>query len=435
MPFWSKKKSSGNTDYQRARDRADEWMSKFIRLRDADASGYGRCISCGKLVHWSEADNGHFINRGHLNTRYDEQNCNLQCRSCLTLDALILMDDLTWRPLSEVKVGDTVLGFEEFLHRKSSRRFTLTKVVHAEVVVKDVYEVELDNGDKIKTTADHKWLARRGGSTAYQWIETQDLWVDSHNLKGNHITGPFREHVYSTVCKPFRVVGQIRNEECGWLAGMIDADGHITQQVARDKRRPDRNTYGLRVGISQMEGDIAKRAKELLEKYSENRATCRQYIQDHTIYTKDGKEYRGKAPVYSYLVTGTNVEKIEFLQRVRPMKLSRLDLNKIGKVRSKYDTTVRSITYVGKMEVMDLETDCHTYIANGYAMHNCNRFDEGNNEGYRRGLVAKYGEEVVNHLYLKKHIFRKYSVFELKAIADDYKKRFNELKKIKNWKK
>ena len=62
----------------------------------------------------------------------------------------------------------------------------------------------------------------------------------------------------------------------------------------------------------------------------------------------------------------------------------------------------------------------------------CNRFDEGNNEGYRRGLIAKYGEEVVNHLYLKKHIFRKYSVFELKAIADDYKKRFNELKKQKN---
>ena len=146
MPLWSKKKSSGNTDYQRARDRADEWMSKFIRLRDADASGYGRCISCGKLVHWSEADNGHFINRGHLNTRYDEQNCNLQCRSC-------------------------------------------------------------------------------------------------------------------------------------------------------------------------------------------------------------------------------------------------------------------------------------------------NRFDEGNNEGYRRGLIAKYGEEVVNHLYLKKHIFRKYSVFELKAIADYFREKFNELKKIKNWKK
>lgn len=144
--MWNWKKKTSSTDYTKARDLADKWMSKYIRLRDADENGYGRCISCGRIVHWSEADNGHYINRGHLNTRYDEQNCNLQCR-------------------------------------------------------------------------------------------------------------------------------------------------------------------------------------------------------------------------------------------------------------------------------------------------NCNRFDEGNKEGYCLGLIAKYGDEVVNHLYLKKHIFRKYSVFELKAIADDYRKRFNELKKIKNWKK
>lgn len=303
----------------------DRWFSLYIRLRDSDANGFGRCISCGKLVHYKEADCGHFINRQHMNTRYDERNCNLQCRSCLTLDALILMDDLRWKPLADVKVGDTVLGFEEFIHRKSSRRFALTKVIHAEVVVKDVYEVELANGDKIKTTADHKWLARRGGSTAYQWLETQDLWVDSYNLKGNHISGPFREHVFSTVCKPFRVIEQICNEECGWLA--------------------------------------------------------------------------------------------------------RLDLDKIGKIRSKYDTTVKSITHVGKMEVMDLETDCHTYIANGYAMHNCNRFDEGNNVGYMQGLVKKYGEGVIQELTVKKHLYRKYSDFEYKELIKYYKK------KVKEWQK
>lgn len=410
----------------------DRWFSLYIRLRDSDANGYSRCISCGKPVYWKEADCGHFINRRHMNTRYDERNCNLQCRNCLTLDALILMDDLRWKPLSDVKVGDTVLGFEEFIYRKSSRRFILTKVIHAEVVVKDVYEVELANGDKIKTTANHKWLARRGGSTAYQWLETQHLWVDSYNLKGNNISGPFREHVFSTVCKPFRVIEQICNEECGWLAGMIDADGHITQQIAVDKRRPDRNTYGLRVGISQIEGAIAQRAKELLEKYSENRATCRQDIRDHTIYTKDGKEYRGKAPVCSYLITGTNVEKLEFLQRVRPMKLARLDLNKIGKIRSKYDTTVKSITYVGKMEVMDLETESHTYIANGYAMHNCNRFDEGNNTGYMQGLVKKYGEGVINELHFKKSLYRKFSEFEFKELIKHYKREVKKLQAEKN---
>lgn len=64
----------------------DRWFSIYIRLRDSDANGYGRCISCGKLVHYKDADCGHFINRQHMNTRFDERNCNLQCRSCNRFD-------------------------------------------------------------------------------------------------------------------------------------------------------------------------------------------------------------------------------------------------------------------------------------------------------------------------------------------------------------
>lgn len=64
----------------------DKWFSLFIRLRDSDANGYGRCISCGKIVHYTDADCGHFINRSHMNTRYDERNCNLQCRACNRFD-------------------------------------------------------------------------------------------------------------------------------------------------------------------------------------------------------------------------------------------------------------------------------------------------------------------------------------------------------------
>lgn len=64
----------------------DKWFSLYIRLRDSDANGYGRCISCGKLVHYKDADCGHFINRQHMNTRYDERNCNLQCTKCNRFD-------------------------------------------------------------------------------------------------------------------------------------------------------------------------------------------------------------------------------------------------------------------------------------------------------------------------------------------------------------
>lgn len=64
----------------------DRIFSEYIRRRDSDQNGYIRCISCGKIVHWKESDCGHYINRKHSSTRYDENNCNAQCRSCNRFD-------------------------------------------------------------------------------------------------------------------------------------------------------------------------------------------------------------------------------------------------------------------------------------------------------------------------------------------------------------
>lgn len=64
----------------------DGIFSEFIRRRDSDSQGLIRCISCGKIVHWKESDCGHYVNRKHMATRYDEENCNAQCRSCNRFD-------------------------------------------------------------------------------------------------------------------------------------------------------------------------------------------------------------------------------------------------------------------------------------------------------------------------------------------------------------
>ena len=74
------------TETKKLREHLDRIFSEFIRLRDADENGLARCISCGKIVPWREADCGHFVNRSHMSTRYNEKNCNLQCRSCNRFD-------------------------------------------------------------------------------------------------------------------------------------------------------------------------------------------------------------------------------------------------------------------------------------------------------------------------------------------------------------
>lgn len=63
----------------------DRIFSEFIRKRDCNG-GHGKCISCGKIITYNDSDCGHYVNRKHMATRFDEQNCNAQCRSCNRFD-------------------------------------------------------------------------------------------------------------------------------------------------------------------------------------------------------------------------------------------------------------------------------------------------------------------------------------------------------------
>lgn len=62
----------------------------------------------------------------------------------------------------------------------------------------------------------------------------------------------------------------------------------------------------------------------------------------------------------------------------------------------------------------------------------CNRFDEGNMSGYRNGIIHKYGEAQVIVLESMRNEIRKYSVFELSALCEHYKKEVDRLKKEKD---
>lgn len=58
-------------------------FSEYIRLRDADANGYCRCISCGGVHFWKRIQAGHYVSKGvsHF-LKYDENNVHAQCGRC-----------------------------------------------------------------------------------------------------------------------------------------------------------------------------------------------------------------------------------------------------------------------------------------------------------------------------------------------------------------
>lgn len=64
------------------KDKLDKVFSLYIRLRDSDENGFCTCYTCGKVAHYKEMQNGHFWSRTHLSTRFNEDNCKVQCVRC-----------------------------------------------------------------------------------------------------------------------------------------------------------------------------------------------------------------------------------------------------------------------------------------------------------------------------------------------------------------
>lgn len=62
--------------------RLDAVFSRYIRLKHADHNGTVRCVTCPKIMHWKEADCGHWVKRQHRSVRWDERNCAPQCGRC-----------------------------------------------------------------------------------------------------------------------------------------------------------------------------------------------------------------------------------------------------------------------------------------------------------------------------------------------------------------
>ncbi len=73
-------------DWRAACHAADQAMSSFARKRDCLASSgnmdWGVCITCQKMVPYSQLDNGHFMDRACMATRFHPKNNNAQCIPC-----------------------------------------------------------------------------------------------------------------------------------------------------------------------------------------------------------------------------------------------------------------------------------------------------------------------------------------------------------------
>ena len=83
--------------YQTAKRELDRVFSLYIRKRDP------KCACCGRPTEVC----GHFIPRGKLATRWDEDNCFGWCADCNNLEQ-VTRTDPRWREIHVSIVGEAV---------------------------------------------------------------------------------------------------------------------------------------------------------------------------------------------------------------------------------------------------------------------------------------------------------------------------------------
>ena len=60
----------------------DAIFSTYVRLRDCTIDGIATCVTCGDAKHYKKMQNGHFMSRRHMSTRFEEKNTAVQCMGC-----------------------------------------------------------------------------------------------------------------------------------------------------------------------------------------------------------------------------------------------------------------------------------------------------------------------------------------------------------------
>jgi len=96
----------------------DVIYSCVVRMEGVDVCGYGNCVSCNTLQHWSKLQNGHFIKRSIAPAIIFERiNTHPQCVRC---NVLLEGNRLPYSRFMEQKYGKDKIALLEHLGQRKS---------------------------------------------------------------------------------------------------------------------------------------------------------------------------------------------------------------------------------------------------------------------------------------------------------------------------
>lgn len=251
---------------------------------------------------------------------------------CLSPETLVLKSDLTWVPNGDLKVGDELIGIEEFpRNRKQHRRMLPSKVLSIDRIILPSCRVVTDKGEVICSLT-HPWLTRTQKTGSGKWIEAGNLKV------GNEI---------SFLASPWE---QDTSYEAGYLAGALDGEGTAD-----------------RLRFYQTDNGMLQYFRELLVKKG---------FSDYRFSRHRGKE---REAAHYKTEHSTNVRSLgDRLSLGGSIGLKRIDTRKLWEgvtpLNGRYlkRAKVLSVENIGDRELIGMETSTKTFVANGMFTHNSN---------------------------------------------------------------
>ena len=237
--------------------------------------------------------------------------CDTDGALCLHPDTSVLDGDLRYRRIGDFKVGDKVLGFDEFGTYPKGRNASLSDatgskyrhwcrgtVTAVKRVRKQCFRLKMADGTTIIASHDHQWLAgsSRPGSRGWDWRITSHL--APRKGRGSRRVG------VTTILKPCpSQSNQEPTYKQGWLGVFADGEGHLNAGP------------GLRLSLSQRPGI----AQGILARFLRHEG----YAFSETVRDRPDTPQRIGGEICATLLNGGGREVLRFLMETRPVRLIR----------------------------------------------------------------------------------------------------------------
>lgn len=179
--------------------------------------------------------------------------CNLKCTYCVTGDSLVTMANYEKKPIKNIEIGDSVLGFTEIPEKGCHTKVFPAEVSHIFKRTANIYEVALENGHKLNITGNHKVLVSRNSAEnhKYDFRAIEDL-----TPGGNIYFLPIAE--LPDILEP----EENEQYQIGYLTGMLKGDGFNKSYITKEGYNTDK------FRLTVVDDEIIQRTKMYLDNFN-----------------------------------------------------------------------------------------------------------------------------------------------------------------------